>query len=347
MFPTEQDWPTVAPGDAGWDEEALADVVDWCGAHHTRQLLVLDHGRIVAERHWEGGAGEGGDDRPSTSDIASAQKCVVSFVVGQLLAEGLLDLDAPMTTWLGAGWTPLPEAQEREVLLRHVLSMTSGLYDDFEWEAAPGTTWYYNNNAYHQVRKAIEAVTGRSCQDAFAERLFDPIGMADSTWRERPQMVDRSGWALSGLHSSARDLGRFGLAVLAGGSWAGSDLGCDPSYLRASLTSSQALNPSYGYLWWVFAGERAIVPGVRPGDEPPPGKSFGGIAVDGPLARSAPGDAVSAMGAGDQRLYLAPGAGLVVVRLGRPAGARTAAGGSFDEQLWSRLARAAGPRLVA
>lgn len=190
------------------------------------------------------------------------------------------------------------------------------------------------------MRKIIERQSGRSCQDVFDELLFTPLGMTRSEWRPRPQMVDPAGWTLSGLHSTARDMARFGLAVLAGGRWDGRDLGCDAGYLAASLAASQPLNPSYGMLWWIFDAERACVPGLRPGDAPDPRKAFGGIELARPLAPSAPRGTRGGMGAGDQRLYLVPERGLVVVRHGRPAGQMAAAGGGFDEQFWKRLAPA-------
>lgn len=43
------------------------------------------------------------------------------------------------------------------------------------------------------------------------------------------------------------------------------------------------------------------------------------------------------MGAGDQRLYVVPSRGLVVVRHGRPAKELAAAGGGFDESFWQLL----------
>jgi hypothetical protein len=61
----------------------------------------------------------------------------------------------------------------------------------------------------------------------------------------------------------------------------------------------------------------------------------------GPLVPAAPPDLVAAMGANDNRIYVVPSLGLVVVRQGRAALERTAARSPFDNELWQRLMRAA------
>jgi hypothetical protein len=47
------------------------------------------------------------------------------------------------------------------------------------------------------------------------------------------------------------------------------------------------------------------------------------------------------MGAGDQRIYVAPSLGIVVVRQGRSEHGQAAALSSFDAELWTRIMKAA------
>lgn len=330
----DSSWESVTAADVGWDPTALDEAVQGWIDLGARQVLLLHRGRRLVEAYGHGA------HAATQFDIASMQKSITSLLVGRLCGEGLLSLDAPLSDALGTGWTHAQPEEERTILLRHVLSMTSGLYDDFEPETRPGDSWYYNNNAYHQVRKAIEAVTGKTTQEVSAEILFEPLGMRASEWRQRPGMVDPHGWTLSGLHTTARDMGRFGLAVLSGGRWNGRDLIANPGYLEAALAPSQDLNPAYGLLWWRLSAERGIVPGPPRDGTSNPRKSFGGIAVSRPLALAAPPDTVSAMGFGDMRLYVVPSLDLVAVRHGVPAGEKTAAGGSVDQKLWTLLAPA-------
>ncbi len=312
-----------------WNSDALGDVATWLGQANTRQFLVMDRDSVVHDESW--------GDPASSIDIASAQKSVISVVVAVLVARGILDLDAPMSRWLGRGWTTATSDQEERILLRHGLTMTTGLFEDFGFEAEAGTAWYYNNNAYHQIRKVIERATSHTTQEVCAETLFAPLGMRDSRWVPRPAMKDPTGWVIEGLHTTAHDLARLGRAVLGGGRLGDVDLGCDPEYLAASMRASQDLNPSYGLLWWLPSAETGIVPGRRPGQEIEPRKPFGGIVLDGPIAPDAPVGTIAAMGAGDQRLILIPDREIVVVRLGGPIGAMEAAAGGFDREFWPRF----------
>ncbi len=327
----DRDWEVVDPADLGWDLEALEDLADFCERQATDQLVVALDGRIVFERCWRGA-------QPSSMrDVGSVQKSLTSVLVGVLVERGVLALDEPVARWLGSGWTRASEEQEAAITLRHLLSMCSGLYDDFGFEAAPETVWYYNNNGYHQVRKIMERATGSSTQELSAELVFAPLGMTASAWVLRPNMVDPSGWVLSGLQTSARDLVRLGLMVQRGGRF-GESVVLEPGgYLEAALETSQSLNPSYGLLWWLPNRPWAIIPGPDPGSEPDPRKSFGGHRVGHPLAPSAPEDAKASFGVGGQRLSFSASLGVVLARRGGPVDART----PLDEELWRRIRAAA------
>jgi CubicO group peptidase (beta-lactamase class C family) len=124
-----------------------------------------------------------------------------------------------------------------------------------------------------------------------------------------------------GFATTARDLARFGLFILAGGQWRGTAVFPDQEYLRAALRPSQALNPSYGYLWWLN-GQPEVARGA-------------GGKVPGPLIPTAPPDLVAALGAVDRKLYVVPSLGLVVTRLGNSAGP------AFQNNFWKLLMAAA------
>ncbi len=58
------------------------------------------------------------------------------------------------------------------------------LYRDIEdVNAAPGSTWIYNNGGWLMLSRAIERITGRSLGDVFRERIFQPLGMHDTMLR--------------------------------------------------------------------------------------------------------------------------------------------------------------------
>ncbi len=320
------EFESIDPADAGWDAAAVTEFVDWAAEVGTHQLLLLDRGRIIAERYWHGAT----VDRPA--EVYSAQKSVIGLAIGILLADGVLDIDGPVSTWLGDGWTATAPENERRITLWHLLSMTSGLNDRFEFDAEPGTVWYYNNMAYHQLRPIIEAATGKPASDALDELVHGPLAMTNTEWRPREKVIDPAGRHLHGMYSTVRDLARFGRFVLA------DDRGAVEDFLQDSVRPATEHNPSYGLLWWLLDGDRAIVPDSMNAADPV--KAFGSRSVSHRLAPSAPPGTLAAMGAADQRLYLVPERQIAVVRLGAPVGARTAAAGNVDEEIWSRLASA-------
>lgn len=307
-------------------DPALGNTIEWCGATNARQLLVEVGGDVIAETCWHG------TDIDSTQDCASIQKGATAVVLGQLVAEGLVELSAPVSEYLGAAWTNADAELEDAVTVRHLATMSSGLDEDYGYDHPPGTHWYYNNNAYHCIRRILEIVTGLHPNELFGKRLFEPLEMTRTTWIQRPNSEDANGWPKSGLNTNTRDLARFGRAVMTR-----TGLGCTDDYLDAMLSPSTAMNPSYGYLWWIFGGQSAILPGNPPGRPVDPKHPFGRIELDRPIAPEAPADTIAGLGMGDQRLYLVPSADAVVVRLGLPH-TDDPTGGSFDRGFWSRFA---------
>jgi CubicO group peptidase (beta-lactamase class C family) len=102
----------------------------------------------------------------------------------------------------------------------------------------------------------------------------------DRTGAPEPLRVNPIGFA-----TTARDLARFGLLILADGQGDDKTVVADREYLRAALRPSQEFNPAYGYLWWLNReGTRA--------------RASNGIG-NHPLIRRAPPDLVAAIGAGE------------------------------------------------
>ncbi|MDA0973987.1 MAG: serine hydrolase, partial [Bacteroidetes bacterium] len=64
-------------------------------------------------------------------------------------------------------------------------------------------------------------------------------------------------------YSKTRDMARFGLLALSDGVWDGDSLISDQGYLQAMTSSSQDLNLSYGYLWWLNGQESHMLPGLE------------------------------------------------------------------------------------
>lgn len=321
-------WPTVPAASAGLAEATLAEAAGVAKETNSTAFLVGCREGLVVDNYWRAEGGFEGpmraptylEDGRSVEDVASVQKSVVSVMVGIALQKGLLRLDDVVSDHAGEGWSRAESVQERAITLRHLLTMTSGLDWQSRYVAEPGTVWDYNlGSVWHTLKPVLERVTAAPLNDLLDAWLGEPLGFEQSSFAGRPaddsiaeQMRGAfqypDGRPIEGYMTTARDLMRFGLAVLGGGATATADLGIAPGYLEESLTPSTDLNPSYGYLWWLNGQAFSI--------QPVTGRR------DGPVFPGAPASTVSALGALQRAMHVIPSAGLVVVRMGGepPAG---------------------------
>lgn len=335
-----RDWARSDPVASGWDLNALEGVIDYAHAQSSTGIVIVQNGRIVAERYWRMevaepywrkapvekvrlGAypihyyhGETPEGWP-IEDVASIQKSVTSVLFGIAQGKGLVDVRRSVSSYIGNGWSKAPRDREDAITVQHLLTMTSGLDERLQYEAPAGTRWFYNTTAYAQLDDVLGKFTGRAINDVTTEWLTGPLGMTDSRWVER---VDGLviGSNNIGFVTTPRDLARFGVLLLGGGVWDGKDVIVSANWLRTSFSPSQDHNPSYGYLWWVNSAgsaERRL-----PGEWVVPG---------------APADLVAAIGHFTRRLYIVPSLSLVVVRFGPEADVK-----NFDREIWTRLMRA-------
>lgn len=329
--PAEGEWQTVSPKDLGWDETALDAALQYAGESQSTGVVILHNGRMVAEKYWDAKnasprlrrmIAEVLDGNRTREDIASVQKSVTSFLCGVAVTKGLLNIDKPVSACLGEGWSKAKPEQEGAIAVRHLMTMTSGLNAGLEYQVPPGSRWRYNTNAYAKTTKVLEAAVGKDMNALTAEWLTGPTGMRESKWEQRARLEAAVEANSIGFVTSARDLARFGLLILAGAKWNGEDLLNNPAYLKESLSPSQALNPAYGLLWWLNGQSNYV-------------EAAGGTRVDGALVPSAPGDMVQASGALGRKCYIVPSLGLVVTRLGdQPGDPR------FDAKFWGLLMKA-------
>jgi CubicO group peptidase (beta-lactamase class C family) len=289
--PAGVDWPTEhwpeGPLPAGVDLAPLLDqVLDHDGPlAETFAVLVVQGGRIVAERYQ--GALEY-FDRPPTPVTAetpllswSMAKSVLHAVVGLLVADGGLDLDAPAAVpeWADAG------DPRHAITLRQLLAMRDGLaftedYVDGEVSdtiqmlfgdgqsdmahfaadrtlaAPPGTRFNYSSGTSNIISGVVARLLGpgESYARFLHSRLFGPLGMTSAD----PEFDEAGTWVGSSyLRTSARDYARFGLLYLRDGMWDGVRL--LPTgwvdYARTWVSEDPDDASPYGAHWWGVAGD--------------------------------------------------------------------------------------------
>ncbi len=333
-FPTSTEWKTVEPSAVGWNPDALKSAVAFAMSRKSSGVVILHRGRILAEEHaavekpsirYRGMLHGKDADGHVIEDVASIQKSIASILVGIAQEKELLKLTDPVNKHLDVGWSNATTEQEGQITIRHLVSMSTGLTDRLQYSDPPGTEWRYNSNAYCLCVRAVAAASGMTPNELTRTWLTEPLGMSDSRWVERrlsrisPPETNKLGFA-----TTARDVARFGLLVLANGKWNGATVLADQHYLRAALSPSQKMNPAYGYLWWLN-GQEATLPGLR--------------RSRGPLNAAAPDDLVAALGALGRKCYIVPSLNLVVVRLGDNP--EVIGQEKFDVEFWRQLIKAA------
>jgi CubicO group peptidase (beta-lactamase class C family) len=98
--------------------------------------------------------------------LASVTKTFAAVVIMQLVQEGKLSLDDPVSRY----GVSLPEGDA--VLVRHLMSHTS--------EGTPGARYQYNGARYGLLSQVVLAATGRSLQEWVYERILQPLGMENT-----------------------------------------------------------------------------------------------------------------------------------------------------------------------
>jgi CubicO group peptidase (beta-lactamase class C family) len=306
-------------------------VLDYVRAQKTTGFLVIRDRRTLVEKNWPLGPDAGrfkadftygpAPDGALLEDVASQQKSFVSMLVAVAVDKGLVDVERPVSAYVGAGWSKASPEQEAKIRVIDVLTQSSGLTERFGYAAPPGTVFLYNTPVYAVTKGVLAAAAKQPLETITHDWLTEPAGMKDTAWRKRPAAFAAVGNP-TGLVTTPRDTARFGQIVLDGGKAADGRRIVSEARLKAMFVRS-ATNPAYGRLWWLNGSAFTIKP-LAKRDE-------------GPLIPAAPTDLVAALGAMDRKLYVVPSRKLVVVRMGQATPDK-----DFDQQLWLRLMKALG-----
>lgn len=310
-------WETQSMTSLGWNESAVQPLKDYLTEKHTKSFMVLVNGKIVMEEYFNG------HTTTTTWPWNSAGKTLVTASTGIAQQEGLLSINTSASQYLGTGWTSEPLEKEKLITSRHLLTMTSGISDSSELVIKPkltyladaGTRWSYHN-VFQKLMDVVAAASGQEFEAYFNDRLKTKIGM-EGMWNE--------GLIFTIYHSNTRSMARFGLLALNKGKWNEQQI-LNESFFTESISTSQTINLSYGYLWWLNGKTSYMVPG-------------GQTVYPTTLVPAAPADMYAAMGAEDQRIYVIPSKKMVVIRMGDasdPDNPNFALSG-FDNALWEKL----------
>lgn len=313
------EWSTSSMTELGWNTNAEQSLRDFLEEKETKAFIILKNGKIAMEWYFD-------DHTQNTSWYwASAGKTLTAFTVGLAQEEGLLDINDKTSDYLGSGWTSLATEKEDLITIWHQLTMTSGMNglffdcvtpDCLQYVADAGTRWVYHNGPYTLLQSVVANASQAEWSDYFNEKLRDKIGMG-GFWLSTNNLNNV-------YFSTARSMARFGLLNLNNGVWNEEIILGNQNYLSDMKNTSQNHNSSYGYLWWLNGKQNYMGPGSQ-------------IVFDGALIPNAPEDTYAGLGKNDQKLYIVPSEGLVIVRMGEDAGENLLGPSSFDNALWEKI----------
>lgn len=310
-------WETKSISSLGWNTAAVQPLKDYLQQKNTKSFMILVNGRIVMEEYFNG------HTKDDTWQWNSAGKTLVGTITGIAQQEGLLQINNKVSDYIGTSWTSAPINKENLITNRNLLTMTSGLNDsnqlvirpNLTYMADAGTRWSYHN-VFQKLMDVVAAASSQSYDAYFNAKLRDRIGM-DGFWN--------NGIIFKIYHSTTRSMARFGLLALNKGKWNNEQI-INQAFFEESINTSQSINPSYGYFWWLNGKSSAMLPG-------------GQTVYPGTLIPNAPVEMYAAMGAEDQRIYVVPSKKMVVIRMGNASDPNNPvfALSGFDNALWEKI----------
>lgn len=167
-------------------------------------VLVADNGEVI----FKGGFGMANLEheilnKPDTKHrLGSITKQFTAVLVLQLVEQGKLELDAPISTYLNDYTSPAAQV----VTIHHLLTHSSGIpsytsfpeffknqsrdpyspkdfvetFADSTLQFTPGEQFAYSNSGYFLLGHIIEEVTGKTYEQVLQENILDPLDMKDT-----------------------------------------------------------------------------------------------------------------------------------------------------------------------
>jgi len=167
-------------------------------------VLVADQGKVIYKKGF--GMANMEWDIPNTPDtkhrLGSITKQFTAMLIMQLVADGKLDLQAPVSKYL----PDYSKANGDKITTHQLLTHTSGtpnytsfpnffkdmsrnpytptemvrMYADSILDFTPGERFSYSNSGYITLGAIIEKVTGMTYEEVLQEKIFTPLKMNNS-----------------------------------------------------------------------------------------------------------------------------------------------------------------------
>lgn len=278
-------WAMSSPAAQGLSDDALAAAVAKLGEPGERQgLVVIRNGVLAFEHYWDTPYARATPDWQNVS--FSSGKSWGATMVGVAQFKGLLNIEELASKHHPAETSGLKPS----TTIKHLLTMSSGgtmnmkpssvppkRLDDltppgpgaeYEWydeaedgtppgygrSIEPGTQFHYDGAPADHLADIVASASGKSSHRFMLEDVAAALGCENFSYQ--PEGIDHNDNVRIGgsILLSCRDMARLGQLYLNRGAWGDTRL-LSADYIDAA-TSPSALNPSYGYLWWLNGAGR-------------------------------------------------------------------------------------------
>lgn len=270
--------------EVGMDEKlinAMHDSITAGSYSNIHSVLILRNNKLVYEKYWPGHdenrstdfAGMISHHRDSLHDIRSITKSITSAAVMIALDQGKIkNLDQRLFDFF-PGFSKYAEGRKKDITIRHLLTMTSGLnwqeeqsYNDSLKKHdvsyaldfilrqplvdKPGSKFSYNSGSTQLLAQIVEKATGIDIEKFAVKHLFELLEINNFEWtKEKNGLI--SAWA--GLRMRSRDLMKFGMLYHSGGKWNDKQIISKSLVDESMRTHIYSEEPyGYGYQFWTM-----------------------------------------------------------------------------------------------
>ncbi|MFC1494317.1 serine hydrolase domain-containing protein [Thermodesulfobacteriota bacterium] len=281
---TGDGWETTNISNVGLDAKLLLKMLDHIRNNvypNIHSVLIVKDNKLVMEEYFDG------KDRLNRNisynmdtlhELHSVTKSFTSTLIGIAIGQGLISgVDAKVVDLLPKYNDFFNDDIKKGILLKHLLSMTSGIKWD-EWthpysdprnsiaqinkspnparfvlsqpmETLPGWKYAYSSGVSILLGEIISGVSNMSVSQ-FAEKfLFQPLGIDKYYWSHDPNGIYYTG---GGLQLRPRDMAKLGLLFLNGGRCKSNQIIPKTWVEEATKNHISHLSTGfeYGYQWW-------------------------------------------------------------------------------------------------
>lgn len=304
-----------------FSNQQLTAATNYSAENGSSGVLVMQNGTIIYENYHNGA------DESTATHIHSGTKGFFGALTAVALQNGVIsgydeNISQTIAEWQNSAIHP----GKSGILLRHLVSLTSGLSQDFgviggddpdvsdlyayavdslNLNSTPGSFFQYGPSQYYVfgeflTRKLIQAGIDQNPLEYLQTEVFDEIGLTYATWVHddvgNPHIPN-------GCHLTPRNWVKFGQLLLQKGKW-GEVQVIEEQYVN-ELFEPHGINPGHGVFLWLNRQH-----GYPPmfSEAAPDGSEGGFIYYDGYT------DIIGCLGAGKNRMYIIPSLDAVVVR---------------------------------